>query len=216
MRKEVTTMVSLIKLTENDKKLIIVLLLIFILLFVIVGYFSLLVKKIMDRQGSKADTMMKNVVEAKYFDNEKAFVKFGIRKNIRLFYKEARIPFIIMLAAWIAYVLFCLFSGKWGYNPFNRTDGFGTLIYEFGEWPKTKFFGLTIINGFPPVITAPHWEWSAWFSYLFVPVQIVAVVWFLIYTQAYIARSLRIYKMARGIYRKKLDADPAPTSSNNQ
>lgn len=206
-------MYSLVKLTENDKKLIIVLLLVIILLFVIVGYFSLLVKKIMDRQGSKADSMMKTVVEANYFEREKDFVRFGIRKNIRQFYKEARIPFIIMLAAWLAYLLYCLFSGKWGYNPFNRTDGFGTLIVELGPWPTTKFFGLTIINGFPKVVTPPHWEWKAWFSYLFVPAQIVGVIWFLIYTQAYIARSLRIYKMARGIFRKKLDADSAPTSS---
>lgn len=208
-------MFSLIKLTENDKKLIIVLLLLVILLFVIVGYFSLLVKKIMNIQGSKADSMMKDVVRANYFDDEKKFIKFGIRKNIRLFYREARIPFIIMIGAWAAYLLFCLFSGKWGYNPFNRTDGFGTLFYEFeGPWKRADFFGMTIISGFPAVKSTPHWEWSAWFSYLFVPVQAVGIMWFLIRTQAYIARSIRIYKMAHGIFRKKLDAEPAPTSSN--
>ena len=69
-------MVSLIKLTENDKRLIIVLLLLVILLFVIVGYISLLVKKIMNAQGSKADEMLKNVVDAKIFNSEKELVKF--------------------------------------------------------------------------------------------------------------------------------------------
>lgn len=210
-------MVSLIKLTENDKRLIIMLLLVFILLFIIVGYISLLIKKIMKKQGSKADEMLKNVVDANYFDNEKSLIKFGIKKNMRLFYKEARIPFLIILGAWIGYILYCLFANKWGYNPFNRVDGFGTLFYEYSDWPKTDFFGLTIINGFPEVITAPHFELSAWFSYLFVPANIVGCVWFLICVQGYIARSLRIYKIAHGIFRKKLvPEEPTQPANTNQ
>lgn len=209
-------MPTLIKLSENDKKLIIVFLLVFILFFIIVGYLSLLIKKIMKKQGSKADGMLKDVVDAEYFDSEKKLIRFGIRKNARIFYREARIPFLILLASWIGLLLYCLFTGKWGYNPFNRTDGFGTLLYEFEEWPKTSFFGLTIVNGFPAVKTAPHWVWAAWYSYLFVPANIVGGFWFLITTQGYIARSLRIYKIARGIFRKKLVPDePAPTPVDN-
>lgn len=209
-------MPTLIKLTENDKKLIIVLLLVFILFFVIVGYISLLIKKIMNRQGSKADAMLQNVVDAEYFDNEKKLVKFGIKKNARLFYKEARIPFLILLVSWIGLFLYCLFTGKWGYNPFNRVDGFGTLLYEFEPWPRNTFFGMNLISGFPAVKTAPHWEWAAWYSYLFVPANIIGGLWFLIATQGYIARSLRVYKIARGIFRKKLVPDePAPTPVDN-
>ena len=51
-------MISLIKLTENDKRLIIVLLLLIILLFVIVGYIGVLVRKIMKLQATKADDML--------------------------------------------------------------------------------------------------------------------------------------------------------------
>lgn len=208
---------TLIKLTENDKRLIIMLLLVFILLFVIVGYIALLVKKIMKKQSSKADEMLRNVVDAKYFSNEKSLIKFGIKKNIRTFYKEARIPFIILLVAWICYVLYCLFGNKWGYNPLNRTDGFGTLFYELSDWPKTEFFGLTIINGFPSATSTPHFELSAWFSYIFVPANIVGIIWFLLYVQAYIARSLRIYKIAHGIFRKKLvPEEPTQPTTTNQ
>ncbi|MBQ0008883.1 MAG: hypothetical protein KBS97_01205 [Firmicutes bacterium] len=208
-------MISLIKLTENDKRLIIALLLVFILLFVIVGYVSLLVKKIMNRQASKADAMLKDVVEAKLFDKEKPFVKFGIRKNIRVFYREARIPFCIIAGGCLFLLLYCLFSGNWKPGVFSSETGFGSLFPEL-KWPTTSFFGMTIVNGWPDIVRHAAFKGAAWYSYIFVPVEAVGIVWFLICTQAYIARSLRIYKIARGIYRKKLDEEqPAnPTPSN--
>ena len=206
-------MVSLIKLTENDKRLIIVLLLVVILLFVIIGYISLLVKKIMNIQGSKADAMLKNVVDAKLFSSEKDLVRFGIRKNVRVFFREARIPFCIVAGGCLFLLLYCLFSGNWQPNIFSSETGFGTLFPEL-KWPTTQFFGMTIISGWPEVIRAAALKAEAWMSYIFVPVEAVGIVWFLICTQAYIARSLRIYKIARGIYRKKLDEQPAnPTPS---
>lgn len=209
-------MISLIKLTENDKRLIIVLLLVVILFFVIVGYISLLVKKIMNIQGSKADGMLKNVVDAKLFDNEKSFVKFGIKKNVRVFFKEARIPFLIIFGGCLLLLLTCLFTGNWNPQIFSSTVGFGTLFPEL-KWPTTSFFGMTIVNGWPEVVRPAKFVAEAWLSYIFVPVEIVGIVWYLICTQAYIARSLRIYKIARGIYRKKLDEQPAnPTPSQPQ
>ena len=130
---------------------------------------------------------------------------------MKVFHLEARIPFLILLGAWFTYLLFCLFSGKWGYNPLNRVDGFGTLLFKFGEWPKEKFFGITLISGWPQVVEKPHFEAIAIFSYIFVPANIVGIGWFLFCTQAYIARSIRNRKIARGIYRKKLVQDePTP------
>ena len=209
-------MVSLIKLSENDQRLIIALLLLIILLFVIVGYISLLVKKIMDRQGSKADEMLKNVVDAKLFDNERSFIKFGIKKNIRVFFREARIPFCIISAGFLFLLLYCLFSGNWHPGIFSTETGFGTLFPEL-KWPKTTFFGISIVSGWPEVIRPAAFVGRAWMSYIFVPVEAVGMVWFLIYTQAYIARSLRIYKIAKGIFRKKLDEQPAnPTPSQTE
>ena len=138
-----------IKLSENTKKALIILFLIFIILFVLIGYISMAVQGVMKRQGSKADEMLSNVVKAEYFEKEKPFRKFAWKKNMKVFYLEARIPFLILLASWFAYLLFCLFSGKWGYNPLSRTEGFATLLFEFGEWPKEKFFGMTLISGCP-------------------------------------------------------------------
>lgn len=205
-------MYSLIKLTENDKRLIIVLLLVVILLFVIVGYLSLLVKKIMKAQGSKADSMLKDVVDAELFKTEKQFIKFGIKKNMMHFFREARIPFLIIIFGFTLLLFYCMFSGNWSPGVFSSETGFGTLFPEL-KWPKTTFFGLTIINGWPDVVRPAAFKAEAWMSYIFVPVEAVGMIWFLFCTQAYIARSLRIFKLAHSIYRKKLDEQPAnPTS----
>ena len=205
-----------IKLSENTKKALIVLFLIFIILFVLIGYISMAIEGVMKKQGSKADEMLSNVVKAEYFEKEKPFRKFAIKKNMKVFFIEARIPFLILLGSWFAYLLFCLFTGKWGYNPLSRTEGFGTLLFEFSRWPKEKFFGITVVSGWPEVVTKPHFEPIAIFSYLFVPVNIVGIAWFLFCTQAYIARLLRIQKICRGIYRKKLVQDePTPIVPDN-
>ena len=200
-----------IKLSENTKKALIILFLIFIILFVLIGYISLAVEGVMKKQGSKADEMLSDVVRAEYFEKEKPFRRFAWKKNMKVFYVEARIPFLILLVSWFTYLLFCMFTGKWGYNPLSRTEGFATLLFEFGEWPKEKFFGMTLISGWPEVVTKPHFEPIAIFSYIFVPANIVGILWFLYCTQAYIARVLRIRKISRGIYRKKLVQDePTP------
>lgn len=197
--------------SENGKKTLIILFLIFIIFFVLIGYISMVVEDIMKKQGSKADEMMSNVVKVSYFREEKKFIKFGIRKNIRVFFLESRVPFFILSISWICYLLFCLFSGKWGYNPLNRTDGFASILFEYSSWPKERFFGLKLISGFPKVVTKPHFEPIAIFSYLFVPANIVGIGWFLYCTQGYIARSFRVRKIAKSIYRKKLvPEEPTP------
>ena len=205
-----------IKLSENTKKALIIFFLIFILLFVLIGYISLAIESGMKKQGSKADGMLAYVAKAEIFENERKFKRFAVKKNARVFYVESRIPFLIILGCVLAYVLYCLFTAKWGYNPFNKTDGFGTLFYEFSDWPKEKFFGIQLISGWPSVVTKPHFEVAAIFSYILVPTLIVGVCWFLIYVLAYISRSIRIRKIARSIYRKKLVPEEPTNLTNNQ
>lgn len=207
--------VTLAKMSEDTRRVLILIFLLFIIVFVLVGALYMLVKSIMKKQGSKSDEMLANVVKAEYFGKEKELIKFGIRKNARVFYRQARVPFLIFAGSWLAYLIFCLFSGKWGYNPFNRTDGFATILFQFGEWQKAKFFGIKLLSGFPPVIAKPHLVGAAWFSYLFVPTMLVGAVWFLLTTQSYIARSIRIRQIARGIYRKKLVPEE-PTVATEQ
>ena len=207
------TIQAAINLSDNTKKALFILFLGIILLFVFVGYVSLAIQGVMRKQGSKADGMLQNVVKADLFTKEKDFMKFARKKNARVFFVEARIPFMIMLGATIAYLLFCLFSGWWGYNPFGRERGFASLFYKFGEWPREKFFGINLISGWPKVLEAPKFKVEALFSYFFVPALLTGAVWFLICTQAFISRTIRIRKIAASIFRKKLTPEE-PTLTN--
>lgn len=204
-------MINLIKFTENDKRLIIVLLLVVILLFVIIGYISLFVRKIMRFQAKRADDMLHDVVVTKTITSESKLRNYGIRKNWRVFFKQASVPFIILAAAWLLFLTYGIIFKD---NHFSQIDlwdykkeGIGTLFYVFDWDPSQKinFWGLKVYPGFPDPINRPHFEWSAWFSYIFVPANIVGIIWLLVDVQAYIARAFRIYKLSMTLFKKTLD-----------
>lgn len=201
-------MLTLIKLTENDKRLIIVLLLLVILLFVIAGYIGLLVKKIMKNQAKKADDMLSNVVVTGVITNEKKLLKFGIRKNWRVLFQQSWIPICIMIGSCLILLIYYITSGNWGANVWDyKQYGFGTLfhIFDWSNIPTANFFGLNIINAWPACISTPHWSWDAWGSYLFIPGMFVGGIWYLVCVQAYIARSFRIKKLSKTVFRKSLE-----------
>lgn len=205
-------MVSLIKLTENDKRLIIVLLLVLILFFVIVGYIGVLVRKIMSHQAKKADDMLHDVVEAGVITNENRLWRFGIRKNWRVFFKSAWVPFLIMLLSSTILLLYCIFSRNWSYNIWDYgKEGFNTLFYVH-DW---SVFFVSNSDGFtitwPKLLSTPHLSGEAWVSYLFVPGMIVGGLWFLYQVQAYIARSIRIYQLSRKAFRKTMENVTPPS-----
>lgn len=209
-------MISLIKLTENDKRLIIVLLLLFILLFVIAGYVGLLVRKIMNSQATKAEDMLHDVVEAGVITNERKLFWFGIRKNWREFFRRAWIPFLIMLIGTTVLLLYCAFSRNWSYNIWDyEKQGFNTLFY-IHDW---SVFYTTSEEGFvitwPKLISTPHLSGEAWVSYIFVPSMIVGGVWFTFQVQGYIARTIRIYKISKKAFRKTMENVTPPPSEIN-
>ncbi|MCR5332798.1 MAG: hypothetical protein K6E11_02100 [Bacilli bacterium] len=202
-------MVTLLKLTENDKRLIIVLLLLVILVFVIAGYIGILVKKIMDKQGKKMDDLIHDVVVAGVITDRKHLIRFGIKKNHRQLFKDAWLPFSIMAFASFIIILYCIIYQNW--NPSFLSDyestGFNTLFFVF-DWknaPRSTFFGKEIISGWPTLLSKPHFSWKAWGAYLFFPGMIGGALWFLICIQAYIARTIRLFKKSKEVFSKSLE-----------
>ena len=201
-------LLTMLKLTENDKRLIIVLLLLVILIFIIAGYLGLLIKKIMKKQGEKMDTLIHDVVVTNVVKNEKELIKYGIKKNHQYFFKKAWIPMAIMAFSSLIIILYCIVYNNWrpDFNDYNET-GFNTLFFVF-DWknaPRVNFFGKSIISDWPSLLNKPHWSWKAWGAYLFIPGMITGGVWFLIHVQAYIARTLRLFKKSKEVFSKSLD-----------
>ena len=199
------------KLSEDSKRLIIALLFILIVLFVIVGCIGTLIKKVMKRQARGADDMMYDVVRAGIFNRKKDLIKFGIKKNHLVFFKQAWRPFIVMVAASLIMIIYCIAMGNWKVNIFDyQTEGIGTLFHVF-DWanvPKTKIFGIEVMSDWPPLLSSPHWSWTAWGSYIFVPAMLVGLIWFMICVQAYIARTFRIFGIAKKVFSRSIDDLP--------
>lgn len=199
------------KLSEDSKRLIIALLFILIVLFVIVGCIGTLIKKIMKRQAQGADDMMYDVVRTGIFNRKKDLIKFGIKKNHLVFFKQAWRPFIVMVAASLIMIIYCIAMGNWKVNIFDyQTEGIGTLFHVF-DWanvPKTKIFGIEVMSDWPPLLSSPHWSWTAWGSYIFVPAMLVGLIWFMICVQAYIARTFRIFGIAKKVFSRSIDDLP--------
>ena len=204
-------MVYALHMSEDSKRLIIALLFALIVIFIIVGCIGLIVKKVMKKQGEGADNMMYDVIRAGIFNKKSDLIKFGFKKNNIVFFKQAWKPFIVMLSASLILVLYCLIMNNWDVNIFdNNTEGIGTLFHVF-DWQhveRTKVFGYEIISDWPPILTKPHWSWYAWGSYLFVPAMAVGLLWFMFCVQAFIARSFRIFKVAKKVFSRTIDDLP--------
>lgn len=199
----------LIALTENDKRVLIALGLLLILVFVLVGYIGLLVERTMKRQAKKVGVMMHDVVAAKVITNSRAFIKFGRKKNNRLFFKQAYIPFLILLFALFIYILYGAITRNWGLKIFDyKKEGFCTLLFlwDFTD-PKiyVPWFGIKIIGNWPPILNTPHFEGAAWASYLIVPSIFAGFGWLFVVVQAHISRAFRIKKLAKTIFSPTLD-----------
>ena len=198
----------LIALTENDKRILIAVCLLFILVFVIIGYIGLLVERIMKRQAKTAGTMMHNVVAAKIVKNERQFMRLGRKKNNRLFAKQAIIPVSILAFALLIYIIYGAVTQHWLLNIFDHEkEGFGTIIYlwDFKNTPHVTWFGMSIIADWPKLLNSPHWEWSAWASYLIVPCIFVGFIWLFVATQAHIARAFRLRKLSKKVFNPSLE-----------
>lgn len=208
----------LIALSENEKRIILALLLLLILIFVIVGYLGLLVEKVMKKQGNKISSMMHDVVAAKVITNKKDFIRLGRKKSNRLFVKQSSIAILILMFGALIYILYGAITRHWNLNLFDyKKEGFSTILFlwDFPNAPKSTFFGMEIISGWPPILNRPHFELSAWASYLIVPCLFVGGIWLLVASQAHIARFFRLNKLSKTVFSPTLDNYNVSNLPNN-
>ena len=211
--------ILLIKLTENDKRIIIAIFLILILIFVLIGLIGSLIVRTMKWQGKKCDTLVSDVVTNHIVTTPLQLRLYARKKNSRYFIKQAWIPILLILAGVLIIIIRDAVKQDWSYNPFNTTDGFGTLffVWDFENAPKATIFGFTLIADWPPFANQPHFEAAALVSYIAVPLLIVGGLWYLVIAQAYLARTIRAYKLSKTVFEKSLDNfdQNTPTPPNN-
>lgn len=207
----------LINLTENDKRLIIAILLIFILLFVIIGFFGILVQKIMKFQGKRGEHLIHDVAYARVCPTEAKLRFYGYRKNIRYFTKTSWIPMLILFIGAATYFICSAAYGHlinlhdFGTAPAGEvvTSGGEGWLNMFFVWDlkhphHAEFFGMNLISGFD-LLSKPHMTTKSIPAYIFFFSMVIGGVWWFICVQAYIARAFYIYKASRKAFLKNMD-----------
>ena len=209
----------LIKLTENDKRVIIALLFAIILLFVIIGLLGSLIIRVMKWQGKKCDTLVSDVVTNHIVKTPHQLRKYAAKKNIRHFIKQAWLPIIITIIGAATLVIRDAVLNDWSYNPFNMNTGFGSLffVWDFTTIIQTPETGAGIILSWPPLINEPHFSVDAIWCYVYITCMVVGGTWYVIAAQAYLARTIRAIKLSKKVFEKSLenfDQNTPPQQAN--
>lgn len=209
----------LLKLSENDKRIIIAICLVIILLFVLIGVVGSIVVRTMKWQSKKCDTLVSDVVVNRIVTAPHQLRVYARKKNIRYFIKQAWIPILLILTGVLIIIIHNAVTKNWSYNPFSIEDGFGSLLFvwDFKDPDSyTKVFGITVMASWPPLANEPHFVVEALASYFAVPLVIVGACWYLVVAQAYLARTLRAYKLSKQVFEKSLDGFNQNTPINPQ
>lgn len=212
-------LVFLVKLTENDKRVIIALCFAIILTFVIIGLLGSLIIRTMKWQGKKCDTIVSDVVTNHIVTTPHQLRKYAAVKNAREFIKQAWLPIIILLISAGVLIGHNIYVKDWTYDPFNKDTGFGTLLFlwDFNS-PDiyTTIFGMKVIAAWPPLINEPHFVMEALWSYIHIGLMVIGGIWYIIAAQAYLARTIRAIKLSKKVFEKSLDNFDQNTPVNEQ
>ena len=201
-------MITLLQLTENDKRVILAVLLLVVLVFVLIGFIGSIIVRVMKWQGKQIDTLCHDVVVTRVITTEKAFKKYARRKNWKTFYKESWLPLVILLVAFLVLLITMMIKKDFTYNIFDyKKTGFPTIffLWDFSDCFQS-FFGVKLLAKWPTeFINKPHFEVDAIPSYIFAPLFLVGSIWYLITVQRLIARTIRIRRLVDTVYSKSLE-----------
>lgn len=221
--------IVLIKLTENDKRVIIALLFAIILLFVIIGLLGSLIVRTMKWQGKKCDTLVSDVVTNHIVKTPHQLRKYAAKKNIRHFIKQAWIPIIIILVGVATICIRNAVVNDWSYDILNFNNGtqneggtgIGTLLFMWDfkdEASYTTIWGVKVLAKWPPLINEPHFSVDAIWCYVYIACMVVGGTWYVIAAQSYLARTIRAIQLSKRVFEKSLDnfdQNTPPQQANN-
>lgn len=197
-------MVSLIQLTENDKRVLIAIVIVVIVILALIGLIGSIIYRVMKWQAKKMDTLCHDVTVTRVITDKNHFIKYGRKKNWREFFKQAWIPFLILAADFIFIMIYESCVG-WNYNPFSQDNGFASLFYTW-ELSSTEYINIWLLAFRKWVVThEAQFIPSAWPGYIFGFVLIGGGAWYLVAVQCLVSRTFRLYTLSKSIFEKSLE-----------
>lgn len=200
---------TLVAFSDRDKRVILILFLLIIVTIAFIAVLGAIITRVMQWQGKKMDELTHDVVITGVIENRRQFIRYARIKNWRLFFLQAWIPLLIIFVGVMTLIIRNAVTNDWGYNIYDYKDtGFNTLffVWDFSD-PNIyhRFFGITMICDWPPIINYPHFSINAWASYIFFLGTTVGGTWYFIRLQCLISRTIKMYKLSYTIYKKSLE-----------
>ncbi|MDR1697509.1 MAG: hypothetical protein LBR37_01135 [Erysipelotrichaceae bacterium] len=213
----------LISLNEDDKRIIIALFLILVLVIVLIGLLGNGIAKLMKWQGYAIDHAMWEMVMTKVLRDKRHFRRVAFKKNHQILFKQSWIPMIIAFIGTMVFVIWHAVDGNWSQSLFDRETGISSLFFEF-EWRPFMSFMESDFLFYPKAIGDPVPTMNALLSYFVIPIWSIAIVWFFVVVQCYLARIIRVFTLSHSIYTRKLDhyhnergfIEPQPSADLNK
>ena len=198
-----------IKLNESEKRIVFVIFLVIIIALMIIAAIGMIIQKVMKSQAKRIENDTFDAVTNNLLPTKKTFKKYANKKNKQILLKQAWVPIILIIVGFVTLLIRNAITKNFSYNPFNNKDGFSTLLWlwDFNNpenYTKIFLVPFKVLKQWPPLINEPHLVKEAWGSYVFVPFVCVGGFWYLLISQAYLARKLKINKLAKSIYDKNL------------
>ena len=200
-----------VALNENDKRLLVVLIVLLLILFLLFGLLGMGIRAILRRQAEKMDTIMSDVARPHVVDSPRQFKRLAFKKNNRLLYRQALIPFALSVLSLLIWVFASLAMDSWGLNIFSC---FNELFFHF-EWDASaeayreepllvRVFGMTLLARFPAVKESPRFVLEHLPAYIEVALFYFSWAYYAFLCQGWIARFAMASSRAKTIYSKSL------------
>lgn len=196
----------LLKLSENEKRFLIVLFFVVIIIFFLLGLIYEGLNKAMAAQGNDIGRLMATQVDSGYISSLQQFRRNAYRKSRLEFYRQFSKTFIAIIIWFAVYGIVSIFYRHW-LNLFDQTEeGFTTLFYtfDFANTPRTKLFGISVISDWPPVLHRAFFSVKAIPSYILAITALVIIILFIIQVLGFLSRTIFIIQHSKKMFTRDL------------
>ncbi|MBO4540994.1 MAG: hypothetical protein J5736_03370 [Bacilli bacterium] len=138
--------------TENDRRALIIVIILLLFIFLILGLLGMAIRAILLHQSKAADTLLYDVAVTHVVNNPASYRKLGRKKNVRLFFRQSFIPFLVIAVGILTWVIYSSITSTFDHNIFEE---FSDLIFVWDfENPDnyTVVFGITLLAKWNPTM----------------------------------------------------------------
>lgn len=138
----------LVKLSETEKRALIIIFIIVTFAFVLVGLVVKGIRGWMEKKGRAVDSYMYDLVKYKIITSPSDFKAYVAKRETRHLYLNSRWAFRILIVSVVAFIIFV---NNYLNGDFQVCiDIISKLVPEL-TWPTTHMFGIEIISDWPTV-----------------------------------------------------------------